>query len=141
VIGQVPHRPADPYGGIIPQKAPDLTQNHRHPIGGKPHLQTGVKIVDCLNQPNAPNLEQVVQVFASACKFLHHAQHKAQVALYHLGTGFAVSGFGSKQQLGFLFLVQHRQQGRVHAAYFHFAGIHSASSRSFAFSNSSWFRP
>ena len=32
---------------------------------------------------------------------------------YHLGTGFAVSGFGSKQQLGFLFLVQHRQQGRA----------------------------
>ena len=68
LIGSVPHTPADPQGAVVPEIAADLPHDHGNAIGGEPHRLTDVKVVDGLDEPDAPNLKQVVHVLAEEVK-------------------------------------------------------------------------
>ena len=128
VIGQVPDGPAHPHRGIVPQKPADFPHDHGHTVGGKTHLEGGVKVVDGLDQTDAPHLKQVIQIFAPAGKLLHHAENQAQVALDHLLAGRRIAAAGCQQKFGFLPFVQHRQLRSVHPADLNFSCVHFSQS-------------
>ena len=54
-------------------------------------------MIDGLDQPDAPNLKQVVQIFAALGEPLHHAEHQPQVAFHHLFPGCRITGVGAGQ--------------------------------------------
>ena len=90
--------------------------DHRHAVGGETHRLRGVKIVDGFDQPDAPHLKQIVQIFAPLGKPLHHAEHQPQVALYHPRPGSFVPGVGKGEQLTLFRFGQNRQLPRVYTA-------------------------
>ena len=120
LVGRVPQRAADPQGVVIPQKTPDLADDHRHAVGGEPHVLGGVEVVDGLDEPDAAHLKQVVEVLAPLGEPLHHAEHQPQVALDHLLPRGGVARVGLGQQLPFLRFGQDGKLGRIHPAEFHF---------------------
>ena len=65
-VGGIPQAAAHPQGVVIPQKAPDLANDHGHAVGGEPHRLGGVKMIDGLDKPDAPHLKQIVQIFRRA---------------------------------------------------------------------------
>ncbi len=84
LVGRVPQRAADPQGVVVPQKTPDLADDHRHTVGGESHLLGRVEVVDGLDEADTPHLKEVVHVLAPLGEPLHHAEHQPQVALDHL---------------------------------------------------------
>ena len=115
-VGGVPQGAAYPQGVVVPQKPPNLPDDHRHAVGRKPHRLRGVKVVDGFDQPDAPHLKQIVQIFAPLGKPLHHAEHQPQVALHHPRPGSFVPGVGKGEQLTLFRFGQHRQLPRVYTA-------------------------
>ena len=115
-VGGVPQGAAYPQGVVVPQKPPDLPDDHRHAVGRKPHRLRGVKVVDGFDQPDAPHLKQIVQIFAPLGKPLHYAEHQPQVALHHPRPGSFVPSVGKGEQLPLFRLGQHRQLPCVHTA-------------------------
>ena len=73
MVGQVADGAADPHGVVVPQVALDLADDHRHAVGREPHVLRRVKVVDGLDEPDAPDLKQVVHVLAAARKPLYNA--------------------------------------------------------------------
>ena len=63
-IRQIAQRAADAHGIIVAQMAANLADNHWYAIGGKADILIWIKVVDRLDQPNAADLEQIVDVFA-----------------------------------------------------------------------------
>ena len=124
VVGQITDGAADPHGVVVPQVALDLADDHRHAVGREPHVLRRVKVVDGLDEPDAPDLEQVVHILTAACEFLYDAEHQSQVALHHLLPGLAVTRAGRLDKAGFFGFAQHRQAGGIHAAEFYFSSIH-----------------
>ena len=118
-VGGIAQAAAYPQGIVIPQKAPDLADDHGHAVGGKPHRLGRVKVVDGFDEPDAPHLKQVVEVFAPLGKALHHAQHQPQVALHHAFPCSCIPGVGLQEQLPLFAFGQNRKLRRVHAAQFH----------------------
>jgi len=86
---------------------------------GKPHRLGRVKVVDGFDEPDAPHLKQVVEVFAPLGKALHHAQHQPQVALHHAFPCSRIPGVGLQEQLPLFAFGQNRKLRRVYAAQFH----------------------
>ena len=119
-VGGVPQGAAYPQGVVVPQKPPDLSDDHGHAVGGKPHLLGRVKVVDGLDEPDAAHLKQVVEVLAPLGEPLHHAEHQPQVALDHLLAGGGVARMGPRQQLPLLCFGQDRQLCRIHPAELNF---------------------
>ena len=73
MVGQVADGAADPHGVVVPQVALDLADDHRHAVGREPHVLRRVKVVDGLDEPDTPDLKQVVHVLAAARKPLYNA--------------------------------------------------------------------
>ena len=119
---------ADPKGVVVPQKAPDLADDHRHAVGGKPHRLGGVKVVDGLDQPNAPYLKQVIQIFAPLGEPLHHTEDQPQVAFHHLLPGLPVAAAGLNKEPTLFVFGQDRQLRGVQPAEFDFV-VHPHASR------------
>ena len=59
---------------------PDLADDHRHRICGKLHRLCNIKIINGLDQPDAPYLKQVIQILAAVQKPLDHTEHQSQIA-------------------------------------------------------------
>lgn len=70
MVGQVADGAADPHGVVVPQVALDLAHDHRHTVGGKPHVLRRVKVIDGFDKPDAAHLEQVVQILPPVGKAL-----------------------------------------------------------------------
>ena len=47
-VGRVAHRAADANGAVVAQIPPDLTDDHRHAVGGKTNILRSVEVVDGL---------------------------------------------------------------------------------------------
>ena len=62
-------------GAAFAEQSPNLAQDHRHRIGGKPQPARGVKAVGSLDQSHASRLKQVV--------IFHPAPHKSLAAGVH----------------------------------------------------------
>ena len=127
MVGQIPDGTADPHGVVVPQKAPYFPHDHGHAVGGKPHIEGRVKVVDGLDEADAPHLKQIVQIFAPGREFLDSAQHQPQIALDHLLAGLLVPCPRRLEQGRLFLLVQHRKAGGVHPAKLHFSCIHTTS--------------
>ena len=116
LVGGIAQAAADPQGVVVPQEAPDLPDDHGHAVGGKPHRLGRVKVVDGLDEPDAPHLKQVVQILPPLREPLHHAQDKPQVALDHGLPGGGIACPRPGEQLPLFRFGKHRQLGRVHPA-------------------------
>ena len=53
-IGGIPDGAGHPDGAVVPEVAPDLPDDHGHAVGGKAHVHIHVKVVNGLDQPDAP---------------------------------------------------------------------------------------
>ena len=53
---------------------------HRHGIGGKPHAELGVEMVDGFHQTDAADLKQIIRRLTSVAEALHDAQNEPQIA-------------------------------------------------------------
>ena len=118
-VGRVPEAAAHPQGVVVPQESPYLADDHRHTVGGESHLLGRVKVVDGLDEADAPHLKEVVHVLAPLRKALHDAEHQPQVALDHALTSRLVPCPRPGEQVALLLLGQDRQLGGVHTAQFH----------------------
>ena len=59
-------------GGIIPEVAADLADDHRHRISRKFYVLRQIKIIGCLDQANAAHVKQIIRIFAAVMKALHN---------------------------------------------------------------------
>ena len=53
---------------------------HRHGIGGKPHAELGVEMVDGFHQTDAADLKQIIRRLTPVAEALHDAQNEPQIA-------------------------------------------------------------
>ncbi len=121
LVGGVPHGTADTDRVVVPQEPPHFPDDHGDAVGGELHALGHVKIVDSLDEANAPHLEQIVRVLPAAAEPLDHAEHQPQIAGNQLFSCVLVPGVAFHQQLPHFGAFEHLQAGGVHAAYFHFS--------------------
>ena len=70
----IPEGTADPDGtGVIPQITPHFSHDHGNCIGGKLNVLVYVEIVDGFDQPDAPDLKEIIHIFITAGKPLDYA--------------------------------------------------------------------
>ena len=105
----VPLHAGHPDGGVVPQVAADLPDNHGYAVGGEAHVQVGIEVVDGLYKTNAPNLEQVVQILSPVGELLDHRKDQAEVARDELLPGLHVPLLGAAQQLHGLLILEDLQ--------------------------------
>jgi hypothetical protein len=120
-VSGVAHGTGDAHGAVVPEITADFTGDHRYAVGGKPHVLGGVEIIDRLNKPDAPHLEEVVHILAAPREFLNDGENEPQVAVNELVSGMTISGFGPDEQLLRLIIFQHRQLCRINSADFDLA--------------------
>ena len=87
------------------------------------------------DKADAAHLKQIVQIFPPSGKLLHHAQHKAQVSIYHLLARLFISVFYSAQKRGLFLFLQNRKLRRVYAAKLHLVILHALPSENVLFSS------
>ena len=89
---------------------------HRHGIGGKPHAELGVEMVDGFHQTDAADLKQIVRRLAPVAEALHDAQNEPQIAADELVPRSPVARCGASQQCVRLRAGIDGQLGRIHSA-------------------------
>ena len=72
LVSRIPKRPTHPYGIVVPKIPADLSDDHRHRVGGKLHVQRGIKVVNGLHKADAADLKEVVGVLAAAAETANH---------------------------------------------------------------------
>ena len=59
----IAHAARHAQGAVVAQIPADLPGDHRHAVGGKAHVvRLGVKVVDGLDEPDAPDLKEIVDI-------------------------------------------------------------------------------
>ena len=101
---------------VVPQIAPNFPDNHRHRVGRKPHPQIHIKIIDCLDQPDTADLEQVVHWLPAPAKALDHREHQPEVAADQLFTGGLVAVPDTVQQRVHFFRRKDGKRRGIHTA-------------------------
>ena len=59
----------------VPEIAANLTDDHRNCIGGKFYLQSSIEIIDCLDQSDTSDLEEVICIFIAVLKSAYHTEN------------------------------------------------------------------
>ena len=83
-VRRVAHGAADADGVVVAQIAADFADDHRHGVGREADVLRHVEVVQRLHQPDAPDLKEVIDVFAAPGKALDDGQYQPQVPLYEL---------------------------------------------------------
>ena len=78
---QFPDRAAHLHHPLRPQKPPDLPRNHRNRIRRKTDFKRRIKFINRLQQPNAPDLAQILHLHPAVCKPPHHAPDQSHIFL------------------------------------------------------------
>ena len=103
LVGSVLQGARNADAAVVAQETPDLTDNHRNGIGGKLDIQGRVEVIDRLDESDAADLEQIVNIFVAGGKALDDTQHQTKISLDISFSGFCVTGLDLPEQSFFFF--------------------------------------
>ena len=101
-VGNIPQRTADPDTAVVPEVAPDFSDDHGYSIGGKFYIQAGIEIIDGFDQTNAANLKQIIHIFIGSGKAPDDTENQTEIPADVSFPGCQIPVFDAYKEIFFL---------------------------------------